>query len=73
MRGEDGKEPAKDRAAIRQVTELIVRFGESRFDELDERGFKVTLGRGDDGLVHTLDPRLFDSGGENSVATIGLG
>jgi putative DNA primase/helicase len=41
VRGGDGKEPAEDRAAIRQVTELIVRYGESRFDELDERGFNV--------------------------------
>jgi len=41
VRGGDGKEPAEDRAAIRQVTELIVRYGESRFDELDERGFKL--------------------------------
>jgi putative DNA primase/helicase len=45
----DGKEPAEDRAAIRQVTELIVRYGDSRFVELDERGFKVTLGRADEG------------------------
>jgi putative DNA primase/helicase len=37
VRGGDGKEPAEDRAAIRQVTDLIVRYGESRFDELDER------------------------------------
>jgi putative DNA primase/helicase len=48
-RGGDGKEPAEDRAAIRQVTELIVRYGESRFDELDERGFKVVFGRADEG------------------------
>jgi putative DNA primase/helicase len=41
VRGGDGKEPAEDRAAIRQVTDLIVRYGESRFDELDERGFKA--------------------------------
>ncbi len=47
-RGGDGKEPAEDRAAIRQVTALIVRYGESRFDELDERGFKVVLGRADE-------------------------
>jgi hypothetical protein len=31
------------------VTELIVRYGESRFDELDERGFKVVFGRADEG------------------------
>jgi putative DNA primase/helicase len=43
VRGGDGKEPAEDRAAIRQVTPLIVNFGESRFDELDERGFKVVF------------------------------
>ena len=49
VRGGDGKEPAEDRAAIRQVTELIVRYGESRFDELDKRGFTVTLGRNADG------------------------
>jgi uncharacterized protein (DUF927 family) len=49
VRGGDGKEPAEDRAAIRQVTELIVRYGESRFDELDKRGFKVALGRDDEG------------------------
>jgi len=41
VRGGDGKEPAEDRAAIRQVTELIVRYGESRFDELDDHGFKA--------------------------------
>jgi hypothetical protein len=28
---------------------LIVRYGESRFDELDERGFKVVFGRADEG------------------------
>ena len=49
VRGGDGKEPAEDRAAIRQVTELIVRYGESRFDELDARGIKVTYGRNDEG------------------------
>lgn len=49
VRGGDGKEPAEDRAAIRQVTELIVRYGESRFDELDERGCKVVFGRADEG------------------------
>ena len=49
VRGGDGKEPAEDRAAIRQVTELIVRYGESRFDELDEHGFKVVFGRADEG------------------------
>jgi putative DNA primase/helicase len=40
-RGGDGKEPAEDRAAIRQVTSIIVNYGESRFDEVDERGFPV--------------------------------
>ena len=40
VRGGAGKEPAEDRAAIRQVTSIIVNYGESRFDELDERGFK---------------------------------
>lgn len=49
VRGGDGKEPAEDRAAIRQVTELIVRYGESRFDELDKRGFRVVFGRVDEG------------------------
>jgi putative DNA primase/helicase len=53
VRGGDGKEPAEDRAAIRQVTELIVRYGESRFDELDERGFKVVFGRVDEGSSPT--------------------
>ena len=41
VRGGDGKEPAEDRAAIRQVTQLIVHYGESRFDKLDERGFEA--------------------------------
>ena len=41
VRGGDGKEPAEDRAAIRQVTSIIVNYGESRFDEVDERGFPV--------------------------------
>jgi putative DNA primase/helicase len=41
VRGGDGKEPTEDRAAIRQVTELIVRYGESRFDEVDEHGYPV--------------------------------
>jgi putative DNA primase/helicase len=49
VRGGDGKEPAEDRAAIRQVTELIVRYGESRFDELDECGFKAVFDRADEG------------------------
>jgi putative DNA primase/helicase len=49
VRGGDGKEPAEDRVAIRQVTELLVRYGESRFDELDEHGFKVVFGRADEG------------------------
>jgi uncharacterized protein (DUF927 family) len=55
-RGGDGKEPAEDRAAIRQVTELIVRYGESRFDELDAHGFKVVPGRADEGSI-PLAPR----------------
>ena len=41
VRGGDGKEPAADRAAIRQITTIIVNYGESRFDEVDERGFPV--------------------------------
>lgn len=49
VRGGDGKEPAEDRAAIRQVTGLIVRYGESRFDELDGRGLKIVLGWVDEG------------------------
>lgn len=41
VRGGDGREAAEDRAAIRQVTSIIVNYGESRFDELDESGFPV--------------------------------
>ena len=74
VRGGDGKEPAEDRAAIRQVTELIVRYGESRFDELDERGFKgrAWSGRRRFGPPR-LDRRSFGSDGGNSAATIGFG
>jgi uncharacterized protein (DUF927 family) len=42
MRGGDGKDDAEDRAVIRQVTKIIVLYGDSRFDELDERGFPVS-------------------------------
>jgi hypothetical protein len=48
-RGARRRRQAEDRAAIRQVTELIVRYGESRFDELDKRGFKMVFGRADEG------------------------
>jgi putative DNA primase/helicase len=41
VRGGDGKEPAEDRAAIRQVTSIIVNYGESRFDEVNAKGFPV--------------------------------
>jgi putative DNA primase/helicase len=41
VRGGDGKQPAEDRAAIRQVTTIIVNYGESRFDEVDEKGFPI--------------------------------
>ena len=53
MRGGDGKDGAEDRAAIRQVTGLIVQYGDSRFDELDKGGFRPEPpereGAGDDG------------------------
>jgi putative DNA primase/helicase len=62
VRGGDGKEPAEDRAAIRQVTELIVRYGESRFDELDESGFMVMFGRNDEGSGPHPRPALIRLG-----------
>jgi uncharacterized protein (DUF927 family) len=41
VRGGDGKRPAEDRAAIRQVTSIVVNYGESRFDEVDATGFRI--------------------------------
>jgi putative DNA primase/helicase len=48
-RGGDGKQPAEDRAAIRQVTSTIVNYGESRFDEVDAEGFRIEVASDDEG------------------------
>jgi putative DNA primase/helicase len=52
-RGGDGKRPAEDRAAIRQVTSIIVNYGESRFDELDAKGFRIEAVSDDHGNVQS--------------------
>ena len=76
VRGGDGKEPAEDRAAIRQVTELIVRYGESRFDELDERGFKLEPdwnGDSEGSSPPPPRPSLIRLDGGSTAAMIGSG
>jgi uncharacterized protein (DUF927 family) len=44
-RGGDGKEPAEDRNAIRQVTELIVRWGEAASTRSMSMGFRLNRPR----------------------------
>jgi putative DNA primase/helicase len=53
VRGGDGKEPAEARVAIRQVTSIIVNYGESRFDEVDEKGFRIEAVSDDEGNIRS--------------------
>ena len=74
VRGGDGKQPAEDRAAIRQVTSIIVHYGESRFDESMRRGFRLNRSRTPrGGLRRCRDQPLFATAGANMRARKGSG